>query len=63
MISTRNQPQVWLAGLGPAPAGEPVTDDIGRRWTFDQGRYHTADNRHHQTPAELHARTNLVETS
>lgn len=60
-MSTRaTAPRVWLAGIGPAPAGEPVRDDHQRVWTFAEGRYHTADHRHHATPAALHARTDLV---
>jgi hypothetical protein len=61
MSTSTSSPRVWLAGLGAAPAGEPVRDDQSRVWTFASGRYHTADNRHHESPAGLHARTDLVE--
>lgn len=53
-------PRVWLAGIGPAPTGAPVRDDQQRIWVFAAGRYHTTDHRHHETPARLHARTDLV---
>lgn len=63
MSTNATKPRTWLAGLGAAPAGEPVRDDQARVWTFANGAYHTADNRHHETPAGLHARTDLVEVA
>lgn len=62
-MSTTSSPRVWLAGYGPAPTTEPVRDDQQRVWTVgSDGNYHTgADNRHHETPADLHNRTDLVE--
>jgi hypothetical protein len=61
MSTSTNNPRVWLAGHGPAPTGQPVRDDQQRQWSYDNGQYHTADNRHHESPAGLHARTDLVE--
>ena len=61
MPTRATAPRVWLAGIGPAPAGQPVRDDQQRVWSYAaDGRYHTADGRHHDTPAGLHARTDLV---
>jgi hypothetical protein len=61
MSTSTSSPHVWPAGRGAAPAGEPVRDDQARVWTFTGGQYHTADNRHHESPAALHDRTDLVE--
>jgi hypothetical protein len=61
------RPRVWLvAGLGK-PTTQPldrptVRDDLMRTWhPSGDGRWHTADRRHHQTWAELHARFDLIE--
>lgn len=65
--STEQAPRVWLAaGIGPErgePADHPpVRDDQGRVWRHDagDGRWHTTDGRHHQTWAQLHARSDLA---
>lgn len=63
MSTNATKPRTWLAGIGAAPAGERVRDDQARVWTFAEGEYHTADNRHHLSPAGLHARTDLVEVA
>lgn len=62
-------PRVWLAG-GDKPSKEPpsnaswLRDDNGRTWIPDgRGGWHTEDNRHHSTLAELRARTDLVEVT
>lgn len=65
-MAASTKPRVWLAaGLadqGP-PADRPVVrDDLMHVWCpGEDGRWHTADNRHHLDWAELHARFDLVE--
>lgn len=69
MNTTPNpRPRVWLvAGVTatPEPADHPpVRDDLMRRWEpGSDGRYHTADGRHHANWTELHARYDLVEVA
>jgi hypothetical protein len=60
--------RVWLvAGLagGAVPVDRPmVRDDLMRCWCpGEDGRYHTADGRHHADWTELHARFDLVEVA
>jgi hypothetical protein len=58
---TNTAPAVYLAGIGPAPTEHQVRDDENRVWTAGtDGDYHDPSNRHHLSPAELHARTDLV---
>ena len=64
--TSQTRPRVWLvAGLGThqEPTDLPVVrDDRCHCWTRGaDGRWHTADNRHHATWTELHNRTDLVE--
>lgn len=59
--------RVWLAAAdsGSEPLDRPVVrDQMLRHWlpTAD-GRWRSADGRHHATWAELHARFDLIETS
>lgn len=61
MSTNATKPRTWLAGIGAAPVGATVRDDQARVWTFSDGQYHDASNRHHESAAELHARTDLVE--
>lgn len=60
-----SRPRVWLAGGGDTESPSQSTwlrDDTGRVWVPDgRGYWHTTDNRHHSTLAELRARTDLVE--
>lgn len=61
-ISTR--PRVWLVGYDQVPTCPQVRDDQQRVWSLGaDGCYHTADGRHHESPAGLHARTDLVEVA
>lgn len=68
---TETRPRVWLvAGLSTAdsqvaPADGPVVrDDLMRRWYPGvDGRWHTADGRHHVTWADLRSRYDLVEVT
>jgi hypothetical protein len=67
-MTTTLTPRVWLvAGLStaPAPADHPVVrDDLMREWRpGPDGRYHTADGRHHANWTELHTRFDLVEVT
>lgn len=64
----RQRARAWLvAGIcvSPPPADRPVVrDDLMRRWApGEDGRWHTADGRHHADWTELHARFDLVEVS
>lgn len=53
-----------LAGRNIPVGMDAVRDDQGRCWhRGDDGRFHTLDNRHHLSPFELAARTDLTETS
>lgn len=73
MTTTTTVPRVWLvAGLSTtdnqtdvAPADRPVVrDDLMRIWEpGPDGRWHTADGRHHATWGELHSRYDLVEVT
>lgn len=55
--------RIVLAGRNIPAAMDAVRDDAGRIWhKGDDGRWHTLDNRHHLSPAELSARADLVET-
>jgi hypothetical protein len=61
-------PRVWLvagAGAEPDPADHPVVrDHLMRQWCpSSDGRYHTADGRHHASWTELHTRFDLVEVT
>jgi hypothetical protein len=57
-----SKPRTWLAGCGKPPTSDRVRDDQNRVWHLgDDGRYHDHSNRHHLTPDELHARTDVVE--
>lgn len=51
-----------LAGQGIPHGIDHVRDDLGRTWSLgEDGLWHdTATGRHHQTSAELTARTDLV---
>lgn len=66
MLSTEH-PRVWLAGGAQTDQPTPskatwLRDDTGRLWIPDgRGRWHTEDNRHHATLAELHGRSDLIE--
>lgn len=68
---TGMRPRVWLvAGLSTTdsevvPADRPVVrDDLMRRWYPGvDGRWHTADGRHHATWRELRSRFDLVEVT
>jgi len=69
-MTTTETVRVWLvAGLSttdnPAPVDRPVLrDDLMRCWYPDvDGRWHTADGRHHATWTELHTRYDLVEVA
>jgi hypothetical protein len=67
-MPTTVRPRVWLvAGLGntPNPVDRPVVrDDLMRQWwPGPDGRYHTADGRHHANWTELHTRFDLVEVT
>lgn len=58
---TSTPPTVYLAGIGPAPTETQLRDDESRVWTAGpDGDYHDPSNRHHLSPAQLHARTDLV---
>lgn len=61
MVAEGNKTRVILAGQ-PVPASAvQVRDDQGRTWERgEDGRFHTPDNRHHQTDRELSARSDLV---
>lgn len=69
MLTATQQRRVWLVADIPqarVPAHDdnpPVADDQGRQWTYsaEDGKYHTADNRHHASWDELHDRTDLTE--
>lgn len=51
-----------LAGRHIPADVDAARDDQGRVWhRGDDGQFHTIDNRHHLAPAELAARTDLVE--
>lgn len=73
LATTATAPRVWLvAGLSTtdtaadtAPADRPVVrDDLMRTWEPGvDGRWHTADGRHHATWRELHSRYDLVEVT
>lgn len=53
-----------LAGRNIPVGMDAVRDDRGVIWhRTDDGRFHTRDGRHHLSPAELSARTDLTETS
>lgn len=62
--------QIWLAG-GDRPGQQPPSNatwlaeiQSGRRWIPDgRGTWHTDDNRHHATLAELRARYDLAEVA
>jgi hypothetical protein len=59
---------VWLvAGVATTPEPTdhpPVRDDLMRVWEPGQdGRWHTADGRHHADWTELHSRFDLVEVA
>lgn len=64
-----DKPRVWLASGDCVGVGQPsnstwLRDDIGHLWVPDgRGSWHTEDNRHHATLAELRARTDLVEVT
>lgn len=67
MLSSTH-PKIWLAG-GDADRAQPSNATwfaevpSGRQWIPDgRGQWHTADNRHHASLAELRARYDLVET-
>jgi hypothetical protein len=60
------KPRVWLVagtGVKPDPIDQPaVRDNRMITWLAGpDGRYHSADGRHHATWSELHARFDLVE--
>lgn len=61
MVADGNTQPVILAG-NPVPDGVwQVRDDQGREWErHADGRFHTSDNRHHESPAELSARSDLM---
>jgi hypothetical protein len=68
MTTSLTRPRVWLvAGLAEQPEATdhpPVRDDQMRQWQYSpDGRYHTADGRHHASWTELHARFDLVEVT
>jgi hypothetical protein len=63
-----NRPRVWLVGAigtAPDPTDLPVVRDSWlRTWLpGPDGRYHSADGRHHATWTELHTRYDLVEVA
>ncbi|MGH3757033.1 hypothetical protein [Actinophytocola sp.] len=59
------RPRVWLVGTTPNPTDLPTVRDIRMRtWQpGDDGRYHSADGRHHVTWTELNSRYDLVEVA
>ena len=55
--------RTFLAGRNIPDDVSAVRDDQGTIWhRADDGRFHTRDGRHHQSPSELAARTDLTET-
>lgn len=67
-LDKRNRPRVWLVGtIGtmPDPTDLPTVRDTWlRTWhPGPDGRYHSADGRHHATWTELHTRYDLVEVA
>lgn len=55
--------RTFLAGWHIPADVDAVRDDRGAIWhRGDDGKFHTLDNRHHRTAAELSARTNLTES-
>ncbi len=55
--------RTFLAGRNIPADVDAARDDQGRIWhKGDDGRFHTIDNRQHQSPSELAARTDLTET-
>lgn len=63
--TTTNRPRVWLVGTTPYLAELPtVRDTWMRTWQPGaDGRYHSADGRHHATWSELNSRYDLVEVA
>lgn len=55
--------RTFLAGRNIPADVDAVRDDQGTIWhRGDDQRFHTRDNRHHLSPSELAARTDLTET-